>query len=462
MSQYGLVVLGAPVGSVEYKHAFMQDLLSRLTEEHRILQKIVDPQCKFLLLNHCFSKKLNYALRIISPSITSLYVEEFNSLINSLLANIMQLDADANDMSSVLLTFKQSRLCITDGGLGVGVLDVTPHAAYLASVVACLPAINKYEKEFLSALFSSESDDTPLMIKDIKAAVSTINYCNYDMAKILSLSGMNLQSGEHHADAITSQLQHKFMEPHYEAARVAFSQSLLVLPNAAARFAQYTSVCGQEAGAAVLAAPKTPALTFLPQEYRIMLRRRFHLNLLQISDGLRCNCSSHPVIDRKGRHVVTVCRQGQGRHIIHDGFKQELASFCKYAQIYVRQEPNDVYRGIDADNNRRPDLEVKGLLERGIYGDVSITEPVTPTLTINEAKKPLRAAKATEQKKNHRYAAISQEAGYHFYPLVLETYGSWGPRLKDFFDVVINHASEARGIRKDILAVRCIGDADSW
>ena len=36
---------------------------------------------------------------------------------------------------------------------------------------------------------------------------------------------------------------------------------------------------------------------------------------------------------------------------------------------------------------------------------------------------------------------------------MLETYGSWGPRLKDFFDVVINHASEARGIRKDILAV---------
>ena len=69
----------------------------------------------------------------------------------------------------------------------MGVLDVTPHAAaYLASVVACLPAINKYEKEFLSALFSSESDDTPLMIKDIKAAVSTINYCNYDMLVQLS------------------------------------------------------------------------------------------------------------------------------------------------------------------------------------------------------------------------------------------------------------------------------------
>jgi len=273
-----------------------------------------------------------------------------------------------------------------------------------------------------------------LMTKDIKAAVSTINYCNYDMAMILALSGMNLQSGEYHAEAITSQLQRKFMEPHYEAARAAFSQSLHSLPNAAARIVQYISACGQEAGAAILAAPKTPALTFLPQEYRIMLRRRFHLNLLQISDGLRCSCSSHPVIDRKGRHVVTVCGQGQGRHIIHDGFKQELASLCKYAQVYVRQEPNDVYRGIDADNGRRPDLEIRGLLERGIYGDVSITEPITPRLTINQAKNPLQAAKTVEQKKIRNYADISQQAGYEFFPLVLETYGSWGPRLKNFFD----------------------------
>jgi hypothetical protein len=148
-----------------------------------------------------------------------------------------------------------------------------------------------------------------------------------------------------------------------------------------------------------------------------------------------------------------VCGQGQGRHIIHDGFKQELASLCKYAQVYVRQEPNDVYRGIDADNGRRPDLEIRGLLERGIYGDVSITEPITPRLTINQAKNPLQAAKTVEQKKIRNYADISQQAGYEFFPLVLETYGSWGPRLKDFFDTVVNHASEARGIRKDILAV---------
>ena len=139
--------------------------------------------------------------------------------------------------------------------------------------------------------------------------------------------------------------------------------------------------------------------------------------------------------------------------LLYHCFSKKLTYVCRYAEVYVRQEPTDVYRDVDTDNGRRPDLEIRGLLERGIYGDVSITEPVTSSLTLNQAKNPLRAAKAVEQKKNHGYALISQNAGYHFYPLVLETYGSWGPRLKDFFDLAINHASEARGIRKDVLAI---------
>ena len=49
---------------------------------------------------------------------------------------------------------------------------------------------------------------------------------------------------------------------------------------------------------------------------------------------------------------------------MHDSQKQEWASLCRFGQLYVRQEPTDVYRGVDADNNRRPDLEIKGLRER--------------------------------------------------------------------------------------------------
>ena len=230
-SQYGLVVLGAPVGALDYKHAFMEELLVKLTNEHRILQKIADPQCKFLLLNYCFSKKLTYALRTISPSITQPYLTEFNALIDSLLSDIMQLDADINDESAISYTIAQSRLRINDGGLGLGLLDLTSTAAYLASIVACLPTIYKYEKDFLPSLLSPPSIDDSSMVEDIKAAVSTINYCNYDMATILRLSGLNLETGEHHDEAITTQLQHKFLEPHYEAARLAFSQSLVNLPN---------------------------------------------------------------------------------------------------------------------------------------------------------------------------------------------------------------------------------------
>ena len=41
-----------------------------------------------------------------------MYVAEFNDLIHSLLADIMQLDADANDASAVLSAFTESNLAL--------------------------------------------------------------------------------------------------------------------------------------------------------------------------------------------------------------------------------------------------------------------------------------------------------------------------------------------------------------
>ena len=68
----------------------------------------------------------------------------------------------------------------------------------------------------------------------------------------------------------------------------------------------------------------------------------------------------------------------------------------------------DLLREVDADKRRKPNLEVRGLLERGSYGDVSITEPVTPSLTVTQAKKHIRAAVIVEEKNTHAYGAISQ------------------------------------------------------
>jgi hypothetical protein len=290
------------------------------------------------------------------------------------------------------------------------------------------------------------------MIKEFKTAVCTIKFENYDSVSILALSGLNIQTGEINEKNSSEKLQHKFMQSYHEAERNIFITHLSNQADANENVARYVSTCGRESGAVILANPKTPQLTFSQPEFRIMLRRRCGLSLSQISVGLRCNCSKHPVIDQRGKHCVTQCKKGQGRLLIHDGIKQQIAAMCRYAQLSVRQEPADLFRSIDAENNKKPDLEIRGLLERGIFGDVAITEPCNASVTANNARIPLRAAKAKEAQKKNKYRALTLETGNIFVPMICETQGAWGKELVEFFDIVIAHASEARGIRKDILA----------
>jgi hypothetical protein len=189
-----------------------------------------------------------------------------------------------------------------------------------------------------------------------------------------------------------------------------------------------------------------------PGQFRIMMYRRLGLNIPTIADGLKCNCSNRPIIDKKGIHIVTVCKKGQTRHQIHSRMNQELAAMVRFSQLYCRQEPYEVYRVNDPENGKRPDLEIRGLGETLLYTDVSITEPVNSSLTLVNSTQVCRSAKVRERHKVSNYEAVSVQAGAKFYPLVFETYGAWGPGMVEFFDVIISHASEARGVRKDILA----------
>ena len=66
----GLEVLGSPISSDEYKHAYILDKLELLNTDARLLADVDDPQIKFLLLYHCYSKKFTYLLRTVAPCIT--------------------------------------------------------------------------------------------------------------------------------------------------------------------------------------------------------------------------------------------------------------------------------------------------------------------------------------------------------------------------------------------------------
>ena len=118
-------------------------------------------------------------------------------------------------------------------------------------------------------------------------------------------------------------------------------------------------------------------------QYRMTCYRRLGLPLPQILEGQRCTCKREPLLDRKGIHCVTGCPRGGGRQRIHNEMNYEVAAMCKSAGLLVTIEPANAFIGLDAENRKRPDLRVQGLLEQPIYTDIQITEPCSSNLTLN-------------------------------------------------------------------------------
>ena len=65
---YGTRVLGTPIGHDAYVESFLNDFIANLAAQGDILAKYAEdePKVAFLLLNHCFSKKVNHLLRALS------------------------------------------------------------------------------------------------------------------------------------------------------------------------------------------------------------------------------------------------------------------------------------------------------------------------------------------------------------------------------------------------------------
>ena len=242
---------------------------------------------------------------------------------DDVLFSILKLDSHMNNPVYVRNALDQAKLLIDDGGLGVGLPPVLADAAYAASFISCFSTVASMCPSVLEAVVSPQPGIG--IIDSFRAAVSTIHYKDYDAVSILELSGINILNGEHLEQSPTGKLQHKFMEAHYKAEKEHFIQSLRPLLDAKECIARYVSTCGVESGSIMLAAPKTPLLQMTPGQFRIMMYRRLGLNIPTIADGSKCNCSNRPIIDKKGIHIVTVCKKGQTRHQIHSRMNQELA-----------------------------------------------------------------------------------------------------------------------------------------
>ena len=129
-------------------------------------------------------------------------------------------------------------------------------------------------------------------------------------------------------------------------------------------------------GQPLQAFPSMEPYIIRPAEFKTWVRHRYLVPTE--SAGLRCDCSAKPQLDRYGLHLSCGCNKGSHRTNIHDALVWELQNLLKYAGYWTKHEERDLFKGIETNNNNRPDITIYNPANLGYQ----LGEHQTPTKVI--------------------------------------------------------------------------------
>ena len=406
---YGVKILGSYIGSDKFIKRRLHEKAVELTELGSRLVQVPHKQSVMLLFRYCYCPMVNHLMRTISPRLLRSLVKQINYCKREMLARIMNYTGD-NVPARVV---QWSQFSIAQGGLGLGCMRLSKHAAFAASFSASLPTIKKYVPDVLHLL---ENQAIPYLV-DIKNTLvfirETGGFNNDDTVNHLILEN----SGNCH------KLQEVLTAPMVERAYNACINSEQLSINVTAWM---KSIAQPEAGLFLEALPKTPETTLTDPEFVSVFNYRYLLTQTIIPNGTRCICANRPTLDLLGHHAMTGCKCGGGRQNTHDMIKHMVTRMCRYACVKSIEEEIGIFRATDPGTSKRPDVTV----ERGplhplhIIVDVTVTCPLpgaagtgAPGLSRAQAGVQGRAAEKASQGKITKYGALLLEINFCLFPL---------------------------------------------
>jgi hypothetical protein len=184
-----------------------------------------------------------------------------------------------------------------------------------------------------------------------------------------------------------------------------------------------------------------------------MLSMRLRIPLKCIAPGTRCSCSKRKVItvDRFGNHFCTGCTKDGVRIATHDAVRDRVATIMNYCGIFTTTEEKNLFRETDPDDAKRTDISALNLPGRTAKQllDIRITSCIPSiypeSLTLKQAKIPLRAANSSFKEKMKKYEKRAKDIGLGFIPIVFETTGRMHPVTRALLVEVIQKAATEKG-----------------
>ena len=416
-------LLGSPIGDEEYCTNFISDFVKkRLNHTLTALATVNDAQVFHALVRLTSSLcRIVHLLRTVPHIFCRNALIFFDSSLRKAFCQGMGLLFDDNAWTQICLPF-------TLGGFGIRKAVEHAPGAYIASVSR-------------AAFLDSWDVSQAAGLKEAKQ--DFFRYSGKDKAWLDSqkpISGTVSQQCLSHAVDTNS-----------------FDKLTQRLSGSPRDLARLRSVSAPGASSWLGAIPSTNLRqAFDPREYTVLTRLWLGMDLGYVSPSACPFCDG--AMDSFGYHALT-CKKGGCLGVRHNALRETFIRFCKAAGVsdVERESP-----GLIEGSNDRPadvllptdssSLFVSNFLSSSpACLDFAVTHSQQP-LTLHRAGMKTGAAAADYEArvKIPRYGKACEENGLNFVPMVVETYGAWGPASKPVFSFISKAAAHARLANPDI------------
>jgi hypothetical protein len=442
MMNYGLVILGIPIGSEEFILSNLIDKKKEIIQIANNMMTILDnPHLVWTLYYYCFRGKITHLLRNIPLRLVSSLCKEFEEQKRRVLVHIM----DVKEIED--LSWLQAQLPLHMGGLGLDDSTVVARTAFAASIIETLPTMEaiwegSYQYCLDTMQIEEEKRNNPKFI--LNDFISAINF----------IDGKDSILGDQIKQVLASRTIKDIFKPKIKLQQyftdivMQYYRNATVLKvqnKSASDAARLLSCSSNYSGAFLRSYPRPKQQEVSKEEFVIELRFRLGMQLPGLdSRSVCCHCKSHPYIGECGYHLH-ICKSGGERHMKHDNMVKIVKELAECAGYRCYREPTGCYPFTS--EGLKPDLKIVKYYEesgRDLLIDVSITFPCAESNIRNHHSDSVKgaAAEQREKEKINKYLLLSQAYNASFSPLVFESFGLLGKQGESVIEKLINKVGD--------------------
>jgi len=455
----GMVILGVPVGTNEYKTKFFNEKIDEYIKEASCIKNLNHYQSQWCIFLYCLQSKITHLLRLIHPDITIPLLGRLMQFDARLLLNLFDLNGLDNELKKKIAS--QFYFKISEGGFQKKNYLHTAVSAYLGSALTVFSYVQKEVKNLFpltngnswSYNLSCLLFRTRQVIEGNSIILPSINDSDDHMGHIGSYLS-SLMTANHQGSYLNfpfQKLQKRFSEVLYNRVTKVNER-----PPPDDSSSASSDRCNQFYSGKWLFLAPTPTTFFDNHTFRTAIAIKLNLDLIE-EGNRKCPACLKP-LDSKGHHCLS-CQHAELK-ICHNNVRDVVAEYFSSMgyTVFVGEIPINALKGI---RSRNPASQINapvatasniisnspnnntstqgtrfdilaykpGTNEKPICMDTQVVNSVAPSFISMEHKE--------ARKEDLHKAAVEAEGGQYF-PPTFDCFGNPSKNteklLKSFYD----------------------------